>query len=184
MVKVKAYIADLALCVHDADATIARMSRLFFHELSQKGACAVPRHHTFPVRAHSKTCCRWLSSFPCRCGHRCCDLQHHPRRTESSLRRRERRLGHVQASDEAPPLPHRKGRLLVRCLLILSPGVAVVVLAVGGLTRRALSSTPSSGKAIGESHGETVPSSPNRQRCLFPPQCGGCLVGAHRGGSC
>lgn len=40
MVKVKAYIADLALCVHDADVTIARMSRLFFHELSQKGAAA------------------------------------------------------------------------------------------------------------------------------------------------
>jgi hypothetical protein len=54
MVKVKAYIADLALCVHDADATIARMSRLFFHELSQKGAWAIPRHHTFPVRSHSK----------------------------------------------------------------------------------------------------------------------------------
>lgn len=37
MVKVKAYIADLALCVHDEDTVIARTSRLFFHELAQKG---------------------------------------------------------------------------------------------------------------------------------------------------
>lgn len=39
MIKVKAYIADLVLCVHDPDPIIARMSRTFFHELAQKGTC-------------------------------------------------------------------------------------------------------------------------------------------------
>lgn len=38
MVKVKAHISELALCVHDEDPVVARMARLFFHELAQKGA--------------------------------------------------------------------------------------------------------------------------------------------------
>src|SRR5690606_5688147 len=72
-------------------------------------------------RALAERCVRkFLDTTPSRCAVtqklcvvpmvRCCHLQHHPRRTESSLRRRERGLGHVQASDEAPPLPHRKGK--------------------------------------------------------------------------
>ncbi len=37
MVKVKAHISQLAICLFDTDPAIAHLTRLFFHELSQKG---------------------------------------------------------------------------------------------------------------------------------------------------
>ena len=63
MIKVKGQISAIAICLEDGNASIAALARLFFHELSSKGAmtrpvastCAHLRLQTTPFTTSSPT---------------------------------------------------------------------------------------------------------------------------------